>query len=90
MISPTTIEARGGHRIWLRYSAGTSGETDLSYLDGVGVFKAWDKRGCFEKVRIAPYRAIMWDDDLELCPDALHLELASDLNSKGPVNGNIF
>ena len=80
MIRPTTVEARDGHRIWLRYSDGTSGEIDLSHLDGVGVFKAWDEPGCFEQVRIAPHRAIVWDEDIELCPDALYMELAGDLN----------
>ncbi len=80
MIRPTTVEARDGHRIWLRYSDGTSGEIDLSYLNSVGVFKAWDEPGCFERVRIAPRRAIVWDEDLELCPDALYMELAGDLN----------
>ena len=49
MIRPTTVEARDGHRIWLRYSDGTSGEIDLSHLNSVGVFKAWDEPGCFEQ-----------------------------------------
>ena len=75
MINPTTVEARDGYKIWLQYSDGTSGEIDLTDLAGRGVFRAWDAQGCFESVHIAPHRAIAWDDEIELCPDALYLEL---------------
>ncbi len=75
MIRPIEVEPREGYRIWLRYSDGAAGEIDLSHLAGEGVFAAWDKPGYFEKVHIAPHRAIAWDDDLELCPDALYMEL---------------
>ena len=49
----------------------SAGELDLSHLAGRGVFAAWDEPGCFERVHIAPHRAIAWSDELELCPDAL-------------------
>ena len=75
MIRPVHVEARHGHRIWLRYSDGTSGEVDLSDLAGRGLFKAWDAPGCFESVHIAPHRAIAWNDEIELCPDTLYMEL---------------
>lgn len=75
MIRPTAVEARDGYRIWLRYSDGTSGEVDLSDFAGRGVFKSWDEPGGFGKVHIAPHRAIVWDENLELCPDALYIEL---------------
>ncbi|MCY4112998.1 MAG: DUF2442 domain-containing protein [Chloroflexi bacterium] len=72
---PTAVEARAGHRLWLRYSDGTDGEVDLSHLAGRGVFKLWDSPGCFASVRIAPTGGIAWGDDVELCPDALFLRL---------------
>ena len=75
MLRPVAVEAREGRRIWLRYSDGAAGEVDLSDMTGKGVFKAWDEPGCFEKVHIAPHRAIAWSDDLELCPEALYMEL---------------
>ena len=75
MLHPTEVEARAGHRIWLRYSDGTAGEVDLSPWVGQGVFAAWNEPGCFERVYIAPHRAIAWSDELELCPDALYMEL---------------
>ena len=75
MIRPTEVEAMSGYRIWLRYSDGAAGEVDLSHLAGRGVFAAWNEPGYFKKVHITPHRAIAWDDDLELCPDALYMEL---------------
>ena len=75
MIRPTAVEPREGFRIWLRYSDGVSGELDLSHLAGRGVFAAWDEPGCFERVHVAPHRAIAWSDELELCPDALYMDL---------------
>ena len=75
MIRPTEVEPRDGFRIWLRYQDGTMGEIDLSHLVGRGVFKAWNERACFETVRIAPAGGIAWGDEIELCPDALYLQL---------------
>ena len=75
MLEPTEVEARDGHRLWLRYSDGIAGEVDLSRLAGKGVFAAWNEPGCFKRAHIAPHRAIAWSDELELCADALYLEL---------------
>ena len=75
MIQPVFVEPRPGYRIWVQYSDGVSGEVDLSGLVGRGVFQVWRKPGYFEKVHIAPHRAIAWDDETELCADALYLEL---------------
>ncbi len=75
MVKPTKVEPRNGYRIWLRYSDGATGEIDLSNLAGHGVFKIWNDRGCFETVRITPYGAIAWGEDVELCSDALYMRL---------------
>ena len=75
MLRPTAVEPRDGYRIWLRYSDGAAGEIDLSPLAGQGVFAAWEDPACFAGVRLAAHGAIVWDDDLELCPDALYLQL---------------
>ena len=42
---------------------------------GNGVFKVWNDHKCFEMVRITSYGAIAWGDDIELCPDALYMQL---------------
>ena len=72
---PIDVEARAGHRVWLRYSDGTSGEVDLTHLAGRGVFKLWNAPGRFEAVHITPMRGIAWGNDVELCPDALYVQL---------------
>ena len=75
MIHPIRVELRGKYRIWLQFSDGASGEIDLSDVAGRGVFKAWDEPGYFGQVYIAPHRAIAWSADIDLCPDALYMEL---------------
>jgi hypothetical protein len=69
------VKALKGHRIWLRFADGVEGEVDLSHLAGRGVFKAWADRKVFESVHINPSGAIAWSEELELCPDALYLQL---------------
>lgn len=75
MIHALDVAPRAGYRIWLRYSDGTSGEVDLSNLAGRGVFQVWNDRSFFESVHVAPHGSIAWDDDIEICPDALYLKL---------------
>lgn len=76
MIRPIAVEARESYHIWLRYSDGTEGELDLERLAGRGVFTAWEDRTFFETVRIEDHGAVAWGEELELCPDALYLQLS--------------
>ena len=75
MIRPVEVEARDGYQLWIRYSDGVSGIVHLSQLVGKGVFAAWLEPENFRKASIAEHRAIVWDEDIELCPDALYMEL---------------
>ena len=75
MLRPTEVEARDGYRIWLRYSDGAEGEVDLSHLAGRGVFAAWKDRTFFEIVHLSDAGAVVWGDDIDLCPDALYMRL---------------
>ena len=75
LIRPTAVEARAGYRIWLRYSDGAAGEVDLSDLAGRGVFAAWNDRSFFETVHLSEGGAIAWGEELDLCPDALYMEI---------------
>ena len=75
MLQPTEVEAREGYRVWVRYDDGACGEVDLSDLAGRGVFAAWNDRAFFEAVRITPYRAIAWGNDIDICADALYMRL---------------
>ena len=75
MIRPIEVQPRDEHRIWLRFSDGTAGELDLSYLAGRGVFEVWEESAPFETVHIGPAGGIAWGEDVELCPDALYMRL---------------
>ena len=75
MIRPIAVEPRDGYCIWVRYSDGIEGEIDLSDMAGRGVFAAWNDRAFFEIVRVADGGAIAWGDDLDICSDALYMEL---------------
>ena len=72
---PVAVEAREGLRIWIRFQDGEEGEIDLSHLAGMGVFKAWQDRTFFESVRINSYDEVAWGDEIDLCPDALYMQL---------------
>ena len=72
---PVAVEAREEYRIWLRYADGVEGEVDLSDLVGRGVFEAWWEPGFFETVHISEQRSIAWNEDIEICPDAMYLEI---------------
>jgi hypothetical protein len=69
------IRALPGHRLWLRYKDGAEGEVDLSGIVGKGVFRALEDQRVFETVRVTEGRWVTWGEDMELCADALYMEL---------------
>ncbi len=75
MFRPLEARSRGEHRIWLRYSDGAEGEVDLSDLAGKGVLRIWDEPGAFDRVYNTPYGAVAWSEDVEICPDALYIQV---------------
>jgi hypothetical protein len=62
-------------RLRLRYSDGAEGVVDLSHLAGKGVFLAWDRAGAFGGVSIGSGGEIRWGDAIDLCPDALYMQV---------------
>lgn len=69
------VEPREGLAIWLEYRDGSSGVVDLSHLAGGPAFVGWKDRAYFESVHISDYGTVQWGDDLDLCEDALYLDL---------------
>ena len=88
MVRPVEVSPLSGYRVWIKYDDGECGEIDLSDVAGQGVFKAWNEPGFFEKVHITSHRSIAWNDDLELCPDALYLELTGKSWHELPVDAD--
>ena len=74
-INPIRVEAGTGYHLYLEFADGAKGEVDLSRLAGKGVFTVWNDYHFFENVRIGDHREIKWDNEIELCPDSLYLEL---------------
>jgi hypothetical protein len=73
---PVLVKSVGKYKIWLKYADKTEGVVDLSSLAGKGVFEIWENGSCFENVFIDPIsNAIAWNEELDLCPDNLYLEI---------------
>ena len=75
MVKPISVSALPNLRIKVVFSDGTQGCVDLSELAGQGVFKAWEDEKFFRQVHVGPARQIRWNDEIELCPDAIYLKL---------------
>ncbi len=69
------ISAQERFELFLRYDDGAVGVVDLSSLAGQGVFASWLEPGVFERVRLTEAGAPEWPGEVDLCPDALYLEL---------------
>ena len=75
MFKVEDVKALPGYKLHLRYSDGTEGTVDLSYLAGTGVFAMWERPGAFEDVSIGTGGEIRWGDAVDVCPDALYMQL---------------
>jgi Protein of unknown function (DUF2442) len=77
MSAPKILEARplDGYKIWLKFEDGITGEVDLAYLAGKGVFAFWKNYENFEKVSIENGRWLAWSDEIDLDADSLYLKL---------------
>jgi hypothetical protein len=84
MLTPVEVKALTQYRLWLRYPDGVTGEVDLSYLAGDGVFALWNEPGEFERVHIGLMGSVAWTEEVEICPDALYM----DITGKSP--GEVF
>ncbi len=70
------VKALDIYALFLRYDDGTYGKVDLSDMTGKGIFKWWDGNDNFKKVFFDKENgAIMWDNKIEIDPDALYLKL---------------
>lgn len=75
MLKPVDVKALPGYKLRIRYADGVEGEVDVSHLVGEGVFSLWNDPTAFEKVSIGGSGQIRWGENVELCPDALYMEI---------------
>ena len=71
----THAEVLEEYRLSLTFSDGVQGIVDLSSLVGSGVFALWNDYSEFRKVRIGDTGELVWSDQVDLCPDALYLQV---------------
>jgi hypothetical protein len=69
------FEVLDNYRVRLRFDDGVEGTVDLSRLVGQGVFAAWRDYAFFRQAFLAGQGALTWPGELDLCPDALYLEV---------------
>jgi hypothetical protein len=73
---PVEVKPLTPFRVWLRFSDGAEGTVDLSHLAGLGVFRAWDEPGFFERVFISQEcQTVTWPCELDLDPDVLYSQI---------------
>jgi hypothetical protein len=75
MARPTEVKPLDNYRLWIKFSDGIEGVIDLSNLAGKGVFALWNDYRKFEKVSIGSGGEIAWNDQVDLCPDAVYLKI---------------
>ena len=72
----TSVEALPNYRLKLRYNDGVEGVVDLSNELGKEIFAPWKNPKVFAAVKIERGgRALVWSEELDLCADALWLEV---------------
>lgn len=75
MLKLIDVEPMAGYRLRLRYADGVTGVVDLSHLVGKGVFQLWEDPEAFAQVSIGTAGEIRWSEEVDLCADALYLEI---------------
>lgn len=70
-----SVAALPNYCVQLTYDDGAAGQVDLSHLAGQGVFSAWLDSKSFGQVKLGEFGELNWGNGIELCPDALYLQL---------------
>jgi len=75
MVNLIKVTPQAGCRLQLEYDDGTIGDVDMSDLIGKGIFTALNDTALFEAVTVGEHGEVRWNEDLELCGDALYLQI---------------
>ena len=71
------VKVLHNYELELEFDDGLVGIVDLSHLVGKGVFSLWDDYDVFRKVKIGSSGELVWNDQIDLCPDSLYLKLTN-------------
>jgi len=63
------------YKLLVRFEDGVSGIIDLITWKGKGVFEYWNDEINFKTFTITPDKKIMWNEDIDMDPDAFYLQL---------------
>ncbi len=72
IIKPLLIKTEPVFKLFIKFSDGNEGTVDLSDLVGKGVFNEWNNSDLFNKAYIDVTGAIAWNDELDICSDAVY------------------
>ena len=72
---PVKVKPLEKYSIHVAFSNGVEGVVDLGHLARKGVFQEWDKDDLFAQVHINDYGVIAWNDQIDICPDNVWLQL---------------
>ena len=76
MPKPVAVKPLQNFQLWVRYADGLEGKVDLTEYAGRGVFTLWNDYRNFEHVRVGDDGAIVWNDEVEMCPDSIYLKIS--------------
>jgi hypothetical protein len=71
----TAIKVLENYRVRLRFDDGVEGELDFSQIPRTGVYARWQNYEHFRLARIGEYGELVWDEQLDFCPDSLWLQV---------------
>lgn len=74
---PEIIQAipLNNYRLFVTFSDGVKGETDLSKWVGKGVFTSWNDESAFRNFIVTKDKKLQWKEDIDMDPAAFYLQL---------------
>ena len=69
------VSVMQNYRLELKFADGVTGTVDLSNLVGKGVFSYWNDYESFKQVKIGSSGELIWNKQVDLCPDSLYLKV---------------
>ena len=69
----TALKVLENYRVWLCFNDGVEGEVDFSQKPRTGVYALWNSYENFRAARVGDCGELMWDSQLDFCPDSLWL-----------------